>query len=87
MVETTCSHLQLQFVPTVSERPCTTRTRSFLWECMNVSFSKSGKEEHLFACIADSAVMKHQREFYQPGHLCVSSLAAKAEPALLEGSP
>lgn len=43
MAETTCSHLQLQFVPTVSERPCTIRTRRFLWKCMNVSFSKSGK--------------------------------------------
>ena len=47
MAETTCSHLQLQFVPTVSERPCTSRTRSFLWKCMNVSFSKSGKSVFL----------------------------------------
>lgn len=30
------------------------------------------EKEHLFACIADSAVMKHQREFYQPRHLLLS---------------
>lgn len=55
-----------------------------MYECFIL---QEWKKEQLFACIADSAVMKHQREFYQPRHLRVSSLAAKVEPALLEGSP
>lgn len=39
---------------------------------MTERFTQQEWEQQLFACAADSAVMKHQREFYQPRRLLLA---------------
>lgn len=86
MAETTCSHLQLQFVAAVLNSQAPSLPGTFSGNVQVFHAIRVGKEP-LFMCIAESAVMKPQRGFYQPDTDCCLQPGTRSGGSPLEESP